>query len=126
MAKRKILRKKTRQRILRGKIVKWIKEAQNKLLLQAWDVNVDFGYGEKRGYMRTTSTPKYLSAVIEIKLKACSKVPDKQIRRDCYHEMLHALLSEFADLAMSRHATEKQLVLAEEKVVEVLAKIIVS
>ena len=115
---------KNKTKSLQAKIIRWVKEAQKKLLLQAWTIQVNFDYDEEGGYMLTTSTPEYLSAVIEVKLEEGIKKSNKQVRQDCYHEMAHVLFAEFSILAGARCVDRKQLVLAEEKLVEVLAKII--
>lgn len=115
---------------LKKKIQKWIEEAQKNLLLQAWTIEIDWELNTKAksgaiSLMSTTCLPHYLSAHLTVHLGSCFQCSDEVVRSTCYHELFHAVLSEFVELASSRSVSKEQLANAEEKLVQTLAKIAV-
>jgi hypothetical protein len=114
---------------LKKKITRWIAEAQKKLLLQAWTIKIVWKLdeeesGDRIAIMSIEHLPEYNEAVVEVFIKNCFQYSDKLVRNACYHEMFHAVLSDYSKLADSRYASKVQLDDAEEKLVSTLAKII--
>lgn len=114
---------------LKKKIQRWIEEAQEKLMLEAWTIEITWSLDKKEKIgaitlMNTVSLSPHLSAHITVYLGSCFQCSSKHVRRICYHELLHARISAFADLAGARCITKEQLRDTEEELVETLAAII--
>lgn len=92
--------------------------------LNNWDIVVDYNeYNSAKNTFRTvliTDThPEYCLA--ELKVKDLKNVDDK----DVLHEMLHVLISEFADYAYDQTTGDKKrLLYSEERIVSQLANLI--
>jgi len=120
---------------LKRKIKGWVKEAQNKMLLHTWTLEVRFnltsqnsgdGEGGPTTMMNFSGLPEYMNGTICVNIEAISKCPEEEIRLFCYHEVAHAFTLEFATLAGARYLSEQQLAAAQEKFVQTLAKILAS
>lgn len=109
---------------MKNNIDRWIEEAKKKFLLQPWEIGRDWTGDDENSPMGVRCKLEYLEATIVVNLKLCKTFSNNRVRFFCYHEVVHILLWEFADLAKDRCVTLKQLSDAEEKLVQIIARVI--
>ena len=115
--------------VLKSKVDAWLKEAKKKLMLPAWNVDLDWSLDRKGTNNSVTlmtmgSLPKYYDGTLTVYLKNCADCKDEVVRRHVYHELAHSILSEFSELAYARFINKEQLVNAEERAASLLAQIL--
>ncbi len=117
-------------KVLKRKITRYIEEAMGKMLLQRWTIRLEWdleNVTSQEGMARLLQfqgMSEYMVGVIKVNLEHLSQCSDSTVRLNCFHEVAHALVLDYARLANSRCVTSEQLVRGEETLVQTLAKIL--
>ena len=114
------------------KINYWLTEATQRFRLTNWslttkfesDMEVDSDTETEQTMLEVACLPDYMEAVINVNVKACLEISDNQLRKVCYHEIAHVLLSNLTHLAESRWVTENEFQNEQEKVCQILAQVV--
>ena len=121
--------KKLKEKLIH-KINYWLTEATQRFRLTNWslttkfesDMEVDSDTETEQTMLEVTCLPDYMEAVVNVHVKACLEISDVQLRKACYHEVAHILLSNLTHLAESRWVTEKEFQDEKERVCQILAQ----
>lgn len=112
---------KGRKKDITTRLIKWLQEAQDAFCMHEWQFSMDWGDIEEMFIVR--SLPCNMEAHITANYNLIRSMPEKYVRQACFHEVAHALLSEFMELACSRFVNLRQLKNANERLAERLARL---
>ena len=106
----------------------WIEEARIRLLMYDWTINTKIDNSMEGVMMKCDPDRTYMNAMIAMSeaevLKDWKLYGDKYMRCVCFHEVLHAFMAPFVDMAFARHISFGHLDEEKERLTERLAKII--
>jgi len=129
MKNKKIAKSLSKQQ--KEKLDKWLATTKKIMNMSHWDIS--FQYTKEvdgNMFLQAKTQSDYLRLIIVVYEEAVTESWDKDgddfVEGGIYHEMVHALHSEFRDVALKRFINQQQIYDAEERMTEQLARIIFS
>jgi len=112
-------------------VKKYIREAQKRMRLEHWEINLSIEEESENGWLMSVSVnPDYLQAGITVYEKNIKKEINLfgilELKKAVYHEISHILTYKLKELATKRYATEDEIQSEYEKLAEHISRIILN
>jgi len=114
---------------LRNEVRQFIKEAQKRMRLEHWTLNLKIeAEDDKETLMTVGADGEYLQAIITVYEKTAQQEIKRfgieSIRQSVYHELSHILTNELKELAFKRFTNQDEINSAWERLAEHISRIV--